>query len=141
MSKEKTNAKDTKAVIDTKANELLGNLKGVKATDRTVNVSLQAGDTFKIKGLCKFDVDFGKDTACIGFVTTTGARVGVRHFARTTGVGQPLGTTAIDNAKFCAYCIENGTEFEVTNVTEREPRKLADGTEYVSKDYSIKVVE
>lgn len=137
----KSNAKDVKASIDEKANELLGSLKGVKATDRTVNASLQEGDTFKIKGLCKFDVDFGKDAACIGFVTSNGARVGVRHFARTTGVGQPLGTTAIDNAKFCAYCIENGTEFEVTNVTEREPRKLADGTEYVPKDYSISVVE
>ena len=140
MSTKKSNAKDVKASIEEKANELLGGLTGVKSTDRTVNASLQAGDTFKIKGMCKFDVDFGKGAACVGFITDNGARVGVRHFARTS-VGQPLGTTALDNAKFCAYCIENNTEFEVTNVTEREARKLADGTEYVPKDYSIEVVE
>jgi len=130
---------DAKVTLDERAKEIVNTI-GVKAEARTINVPIAVGDNFKLASLIKFDVTVG-DMPVLGFETNSKQRIGIRHFARTTGIDVPLGTTALENAKFLIHCIENNVKFQVTNVTERAPRKLSDGTEYVPKDYSIEVIE
>lgn len=132
--------KNSSVSLDERATKLVESL-GIKA-DLAVNaVSLKKGDKFKITGMNKVG-DPSETFQPMVFTTTSGAQIGTKHFASVDldiPEAPALGRTAIEVAKFCAFCVENDIEFSVKKIEIGEERELSNGTKYSPKIYTLAV--
>ena len=131
--------------MDTRAKALVSGLQ-LEGNERSVVVSLQKGNTFKLAGMNKVELQQTRNSQTkfvpIVFITDGGATIGAKHFSGIDfgdDEAPTVGGTPLENAKFLVWCQAHQVVFSVSRVTSEDVEARGDVPAYTRKTYALTV--
>ena len=133
--------------MDNRAKELVTALN-LTGDERSVVVGLKKGDTFKLAGINKVELQQTRNSQTkfvpIVFITDGGATIGAKHFSGIDiedDEAPTVGGTPMENAKFLVWCQDHRVVFSVEKVTSEDIPANGDVPAYTRKTYKLDVEE
>ena len=139
--------KQMKEDMDNRAKALVSGLQ-LEGNERSVVVGLKKGDTFKLAGMNKVELQQTRNSQTkfvpIVFITDGGATIGAKHFSGVEikdDEAPTVGGTPMENAKFLVWCQDHRVVFSVERVTSDDIPANGDVPAYTRKTYKLDVEE
>lgn len=131
--------------MDNRAKELVTALN-LEGNERSVVVGLKKGDTFKLAGMNKVELQQTRNSLTkfvpIVFITDGGATIGAKHFSGIyfdDDEAPTVGGTPLENAKFLVWCQAHRVEFRVSKVTSEDIEANGDTPAYTRRTYKLDI--